>query len=49
MPLATSPKTADGPSVVDLGITDHYSLFEWQRSMVVIVTTLLKIAGKLLY
>ena len=39
--------TADGPSVVDLGIIDHYSLFEWHRSVVVIVTTLLEIAGKL--
>jgi hypothetical protein len=41
--------TADGPSVVDLGIIDRYSLFEWQWSMVVIVTTLLEIAAKLLY
>jgi hypothetical protein len=49
MPRATLPKTADGPSVVELGILDHYSLLGWQRSMVVIVTTLLEIAGKLLY
>jgi hypothetical protein len=44
MPRAKAPRmTADGPGVVDLGIIDHDSLFEWQRSMVVIVTTLLEI------
>jgi len=40
---------ADGPHVGDVGIIDRYSLFEWQRNMVAIVTTLLKIVGSLFY